>query len=137
MVAKGYVQTHDIDYDETFTPVAKMTRVCVVLVVIAAGGWHLHQMEVKNTFLQVFMIQPPGFQSKVNKSTVCRLRKSLYSLKQAPCAWISKITQRLHKMGFVVSKSDSSLFIQKGPKGLVCILLYLDAPATTLLKLAK
>ena len=64
-MAKGYAQTHSIDCDETFAPVANMMKVHVMLVVEAARGWHLHQMEVKNTFLQgdleerVFMVQPP------------------------------------------------------------------------------
>ena len=89
-MAKGYAQTHGIDYDETFAPVSKITTVYVVLAVVATRGWHLRQMDVKNAFLQgdleeeVFMTQPPGFQSEVNKSAVCWLTKSLYGLKQAP-----------------------------------------------------
>ena len=61
--------------------------VCVVLAVVAARRWHLHQMDVKNTFhqgdleKQVYMIQPPGFQSEMNKSIVCQLKKLLYGLK--------------------------------------------------------
>ena len=48
LVVKGYAQQHDIDYDETFAPVAKMTNVCVLLAVAAAKRWHLHLMDVKN-----------------------------------------------------------------------------------------
>ena len=67
LVAKGYAQQHDIDYDETFTPIVKMTTVRVLLAVTTIKGWHLHQMDVKNVFLQgeleeqVYMVQPPIF----------------------------------------------------------------------------
>ena len=88
-MAKGYAQTHRIDYDETFAPVAKMTTVRVVLAVAAARGSHLHQMDIEE---RVYMIQSPGFQSEMNKSAVCRLKKSLYGLKQAPRTWNSKFT---------------------------------------------
>ena len=96
----------------------RMTTVHVFLAVAAAKGWHLHQMDVKNAFLQgeleeqVYMVQPPGFHSGTNTSAVCRLKKSLYGLKQAPRAWNVKITQHLCRMGLATSKSDSSLFIR-------------------------
>ena len=117
LVAKGYAQTHGIDYEETFAPVAKMTTVRTVIAVATAKGWHLHQMDVKNVFLRgeleedVYMIQPPGFELCVHPNVVCHLKKPLYSLKQAPRAWHSKITQYLHQIGFRMSKSDTSLYI--------------------------
>ena len=109
-----------------------MTTVRVLLAVVAAKGWHLHQMDVMNAFLQdkleeqVYMMQSPGFHSKTNTSAVCWLKKSLYELKQAMHAWNAKITQRLRRMGFAASKSDSSLFVRQGQLGLVSILLYVD-----------
>ena len=89
-------------------------------------------MDVKNAFLQgeleeqVYMVQHPRFQSVLSMSVVCRLKKSLYGLKEAPCAWNTKITHRLRRMGFSTSKSDSSIFIRQGQHGPVSILLYVD-----------
>ena len=52
LVAKGYAQTHRIDNNETFAPVAKITTVRVVLTIATTRGWYLHQIDVKNMFLQ-------------------------------------------------------------------------------------
>ena len=54
--AKGCTQTHDMDYEETFAPVAKMVIVCVVLTIAATSGWDLHHIDVKNAFLLVDMV---------------------------------------------------------------------------------
>jgi hypothetical protein len=89
-------------------------------------------MDVKNAFLhgeleeQVYIIQPPGFHSDTNSSAVCRLKKSLYGLKQALHAWNTKITQQLSKMSFETTKADSSLFVRKTRLGPICILLHVD-----------
>ena len=132
LVAKGYAQTHGVDYEETFAPVAKMTTVRTVIAIAAAKGWHLHQMDVKNAFLQgeleeeVYMVQPPGFKSSIHPKAVCRLKKPLYGLKQAPRAWHSKITQYLHQIGFRMSKSDNSLYIRSDSASPLVIILYVD-----------
>ena len=80
-VAKGYAQTYGVDYEETFSPIAKMATICTIIVVAASKGWVLHQMDVKNAFLQgdfqeeVYMDQPPGYVDESHPDYVCKLRK--------------------------------------------------------------
>ena len=52
LVTKGYAQTHNVDYEETFALVAKRSTIWTVILFVATKGWHLHQMDVKNAFLQ-------------------------------------------------------------------------------------
>jgi len=51
LVAKGYAQSYEVDYLETFVPVAKMTIVQILLSLAASFGWSLQQLDVKNAFL--------------------------------------------------------------------------------------
>jgi hypothetical protein len=51
LVAKGYAQTYDTDYEETYSPFAKMTTVRAIIAMATTKGWSLHQMDVKNVFL--------------------------------------------------------------------------------------
>ena len=84
-----------MDYNETFTPVARMDSITLVLEVAASKRWEVHHMDVKSAFLHgdlkedIYMKQPEGFID--DPSLVCILRKSLYGLKQAPRAWYSKM----------------------------------------------
>ncbi|MCO5559501.1 hypothetical protein L7F22_013102 [Adiantum nelumboides] len=79
LVAKGYAQTYGIDYEETFALVAKMARVCTVIAVATVKGWFMHQMDVKNAFLQwelqekVYVEQPPGYEDDKHPDYVSRL----------------------------------------------------------------
>ena len=90
LVAKGYAQTYGIDYSETFSPVAKLSSVRLFISMAATYDWELHQLDVKNAFLngdlheEVYMKQPPGFVAQGEDGKVCRLQRSLYGLKQSP-----------------------------------------------------
>ena len=87
-----FFQKEEIDYEETFAPVARYTLIRTVLSLEAKNKWKLHQMDVKTTFLnglieeEVYIEQPQGFETDDREAYVCRLKKSFYGLKQAPRA---------------------------------------------------
>ncbi|KAM1286779.1 hypothetical protein ACFX2J_000788 [Malus domestica] len=133
LVAKGYSQEEGIDYGETFSHVVKPTTIRLVFALASQFKWQLRQLDVKNAFLhgflqeEVYMEQPPGFQSLQHLSTcVCKLQKSLYRLKQAPRAWNDKFTNFLLALGFKPSHGDSSLFVLHSHHNIVILLLYVD-----------
>jgi len=111
-VAKGYVETYGIDYEDTYSLVAKMTIVRIIITMVAAKGWSLHQMDVKKVFLhgdlqeEVYMEQPPCYVDQTRLNLVCRLKKALYGFKQAPRAWSNKIGQYLVTSGFQTSMQN-------------------------------
>lgn len=87
LVARGYNQNWDIGFEETFSPVIKMTTVRCIIVIAASKGWDLFQLDVNNAFLhgdlveEVYMLVQEGLSNPYNK--VCRLLKLLYGLRQA------------------------------------------------------
>ena len=94
LIAQGFTQVYGIDYLETFSPVAKLASLRMLLAIAAVEDLEIHQMDVITAFLvgeideEIYMDQPEGFQQK---DLVCRLRKSLYGLKQASRIWNQKI----------------------------------------------
>jgi hypothetical protein len=91
LVAKGYSQKEGIDYEETFAPLARLEAIRILLAFSVAKRFRLYQMDVKSVFLngfleEVYVRQPPGFESVEFPHRVYKLRKSLYGLKQAPRA---------------------------------------------------
>jgi hypothetical protein len=104
----------------------------MVLSLALSRSWLVHQLDVKNTFLRgtltetVYYSQPAGFLDSSCPDMVCRLNKSLYGLKQAPRAWYSRFATFLLTLGYVVAKSDTSLFIYHHADGVAYLLLYVD-----------
>lgn len=93
LVAKGYSQQEGIDFIDTFSPVAKIATVKLLLSLVAAFNWTMSQMDVNNAFLngelfeEVYMSLPLGYYADLKSSSTaplaCKLNKSIYGLKQA------------------------------------------------------
>jgi hypothetical protein len=116
LVAKGFKQRYGIDYEDIFSPVVKAATIRLVLFVPISNGWSMRQLDVQNMFLhgvleeEVYMKQPPGYESSEHPDFIYRLDKALYGLKQAPRAWFAQLSSKLMSLRFVPSKGDTSLF---------------------------
>lgn len=110
---------------------AKLTTVCIILKLAAMKNWIVHQMDVSNAFLhgdldeEIYMRLLLGLLcSDPNK--VCRLKKSLYGLCQAPRCWYSKLEKALHGFGFSNEYADQSLFSKVCGYTCIHFLVYVD-----------
>ena len=132
LVAKGYSQTYGIDYDETFAPVAKMSTVRTLISCAANFGWPLHQLDVKNAFLhgdlqeEVYMKIPPGFANEQTLGKVCKLKKSLYGLKQSPRAWFDRFRRAVCDMGYFQCNGDHTVFYRHQSSRITILAVYID-----------
>jgi hypothetical protein len=132
LVARGYSQMYGIDYDETFAPVAKMSTVRTLISCATNFGWPLHQLDVKNAFLhgdlqeEVYMEIPPGFSTPKTTGKVCRLRKSLYGLKQSPRAWFDRFRRAVCHMGYRQCNGDHTVFYRHLGCRITILAVYVD-----------
>ena len=105
LVAKVYTQISCLDYGDTFSPMANITSVRLFLATAAIRHCSLHQLDIKNVFLhgdlqeEVHMDQSPDFTVSSDSRLVCRLRHSLYGLKQSPRAWFGCFSSTLLEFG--------------------------------------
>ena len=106
LVAQGFTQLEGLDYDETFSPVARLEAIRLFLAYASFINFKVYQMDVKTAFLhgelgeEVFLKQPPGFESVEFTDHVYRLDKELYGLKQAPRAWYDTLAAYLMEKGY-------------------------------------
>jgi hypothetical protein len=95
-------------------------------------GWHNHQMDVKIMFLneiieeEVYIEMPKGFETFDRDFHVCRLKREMYGLKQAPCAWYTWIGSYFTGLGFTKSEADENLYQIVVEGNILIIVLYVD-----------
>ena len=106
LVAKGYSQKSGFDYEETFSPVAMIKSIRILLSIAAYYDYEIWKMNVKTAFLNgyleenIYMMQADGFITEGQEHTVCKLHKSIYGLKQASRSWNKRFDQVIKCFGF-------------------------------------
>nr|GEW41212.1 hypothetical protein [Tanacetum cinerariifolium] len=123
--AQGHKHEEGIDYDEVFTPVARIEAIRLFLAFASYMGFMVYQMDVKSAFLyrridkEVYITQPKGFVDPQHPKKVCKFVKALYGLHQAPRAWYATLSTFLLKHGYKRGTIDKTLFLKKNKKDII------------------
>ncbi|KAK1609635.1 hypothetical protein QYE76_033308 [Lolium multiflorum] len=120
LIAKGFRQIQGVDYDETFSPVAKLKSVRILLAIAAFFDYEIWQMDVKTAFLngdieeELYMVQPKGFVDPKNADKVCKLQRSIYGLKQASRSWNRRFDKVIKDFGFIQTHGEACIYKKSG-----------------------
>ena len=115
LVVQGFYQGSVVN---TYAPVADFTTVRVLLAVGVQRGYIMHQRDVKAAILhremdsEVYVNAPQGVTICIERK-VLKLKKGLYSLKQAPRLWYQNVCDMMVQLGFKSCKADDCLFYLK------------------------
>ncbi|CAL1356411.1 unnamed protein product [Linum trigynum] len=133
VVARGFSQREGVDYNDIFSPVVRHTSIRVLLVIVAHCDLELEQLDVKTAFLhgeleeEIYMTQPEGFEVPGKEDYVCKLKKSLYGLKQSPRQWYKRFDSYMLELGYSRSPYDCCVYHNKVEDGsMIYLVLYVD-----------
>nr|GEU36166.1 retrovirus-related Pol polyprotein from transposon TNT 1-94 [Tanacetum cinerariifolium] len=132
LVAQGYNQQEEIDFDETYAPVARLESIRIFLAYACAHDFNLYQMDVKSAFLnafineEVYVAQPPRFVDFEKPNHVLKLKKALYGLKQASKAWYDRLKAFLINHEYTMGLIDNTLFTKKRNSHIIIVQIYMD-----------
>ncbi|GJT43758.1 retrotransposon protein, putative, ty1-copia subclass [Tanacetum coccineum] len=132
LVAKGFTQTYGVDYEETFSPVADIRSIRILIAIAAYYDYEIWQMDVKTAFLnvhlseEVYMEQPEGFVNPKYPNHVCKLKRSIYGLKQASRQWNKRFDNEIKKFGFTQNPDETCVYLKASGSYVAILILYVD-----------
>ncbi|GKA33915.1 retrotransposon protein, putative, ty1-copia subclass [Tanacetum coccineum] len=106
LVAKGYTQLYEVDYEETFSPFADIRAIRILISIAVFYDYEIWQMDVKTAFLNgyldkdIYMVQPEGFVNPNHPKKVRKLQRSIYGLKQASRSWNKRFDEEIKRFSF-------------------------------------
>jgi hypothetical protein len=132
LVAKGFRQIQGVDYEETFSPIAMLKSVRILLAIAAYYDYEIWQMDIKTAFLNghlsedVYMTQPEGFVDPENAGKICKLQRSIYGLKQTSRSWNIYFDEVVKAFGFIKNEEEPCVYKRASGSALVFLVLYVD-----------
>ncbi|GJW18660.1 retrotransposon protein, putative, ty1-copia subclass [Tanacetum coccineum] len=132
LVAKGYTQLYGVDYEETFSPVADIRAIRILISIAAYYDYEIWQMDVKTTFLNgyldedIYMVQPEGFVDPNHPRKVCKLQRSIYGLKQASRSWNKRFDEEIKRFGFAQNLDEPCVYQKASGSNVTFLILYVD-----------
>nr|GEZ90251.1 putative ribonuclease H-like domain-containing protein [Tanacetum cinerariifolium] len=132
LVAQRFTQEEGIDYNEVFSPVAKIKAIRLFLAYASFIGFTVYQIDVKGDFLystideEVYVMQPSGFQDPEFPAKVYKVEKAMYGLHQAPRAWYGTLSKYLLMNGFQRGTIYQTLFFRRQREDFILVQVYVD-----------
>jgi hypothetical protein len=132
LVAKEFTYKEGIDYEETFSPVAMLKSIRILLSIAAHLDYEIWQMDAKTAFLNgnldenIYMMQPYGFITKNQENMVSKLQRSIYGLKQASRSWNIRFDQAIKSFGVDQNPNEPCVYKRCQDKVVTFLVLYVD-----------
>nr|GEU58766.1 retrotransposon protein, putative, Ty1-copia subclass [Tanacetum cinerariifolium] len=133
LVAKGYTQLYEVDYEETFSPVANSRAIRILISIMPFYDYEIWKIDVKTAFLNgyldqdIYMVQPKGFVNPNHPKKLCKLQRSIYGLKQASRSWNKRFDEEIKKFGFAQNLNEPCVYQKASGSNVTFLILYLDA----------
>nr|GEX02007.1 hypothetical protein [Tanacetum cinerariifolium] len=132
LVAKVFTQTYGVDYEETFSHVADIRAIRILIAIATYYDYEIWQMDVKTAFLnghlseEVYMKQPEGIVNPKYPNHVCKLKHSIYGLKQASRKWNKRFDDEIKKFGFTQNPDEPCVYLKASESYIVILILYVN-----------
>nr|GEW68366.1 hypothetical protein [Tanacetum cinerariifolium] len=132
LVAKGFTQTYGVDYEETFSPVADIRAIRILIAIDAFYDYEIWKIDVKTAFVNgyldkgIYMVQPEGFIDHKHPRKVCKLQRSIYGLKKASRSWNKRFDEEIKRFGFTQNLDEPCVYQKASRSNVTFLILYVD-----------
>jgi hypothetical protein len=132
LVAKCFRQIQGVGYDETFSPIAMLKSIQILLAIDAYFDYEIWQVDIKTAFLngnieeELCIVQPEDFVNSKDANKVCKLQRSIYGLKQLSWSWNLCFDEVIKGLGFFQNTEESCIYKKMSGSSVSFLVVYVD-----------